>query len=401
MKNVLIIYVAALALLLSGCGSETVNSGKFTEINIEEAVFNETEPCLSEFASKIEYIPLETTESSYLGNVSKCAMDPNYIFIASSDFQKTIHVYTHDGKFLRNIGSKGRGKGEYIAARELKPITDKRALTVTAAGKSITYSAEDGSVLEEFSFEELLPSADTSIKPGQRDLFVENGPDGSYYIRETNQRDLSQRIAILDSDLNHTGQIKIKDAARKKVYSSIPDQTGKIHNLLLPWVYSSILYNFDGETNVLTYPIDTISSIDGNKLKPRYTINYGSFKKDVEIINNETLWLTNITELSNMIILHGTVPDREKISRIVFNKKNGKSNLVKLSEDLGTSAFVNDLDGGAPFWPINSDDNRMYMFLDAGKFIELSEKYNSQKMKEIAAQLTDESNPVMIAVTLK
>lgn len=41
------------------------------------------------------------------------------------------------------------------------------------------------------------------------------------------------------------------------------------------------------------------------------------------------------------------------------------------------------------------------MFLDAGKFIELSEKYNSQKMKEIAAQLTDESNPVMIAVTLK
>ena len=35
------------------------------------------------------------------------------------------------------------------------------------------------------------------------------------------------------------------------------------------------------------------------------------------------------------------------------------------------------------------------------KILELAEKYSSQRMKEIAATLTEESNPVIIVATLK
>ena len=67
----------------------------------------------------------------------------------------------------------------------------------------------------------------------------------------------------------------------------------------------------------------------------------------------------------------------------------------------GGGSFFNDLDGGLPFWPIHIHNNKMYMACDAGKFIELSQKYNSQKMKEVASRINEDSNPVLIEVVLK
>ena len=43
----------------------------------------------------------------------------------------------------------------------------------------------------------------------------------------------------------------------------------------------------------------------------------------------------------------------------------------------------------------------MFSFVDAGTFIEMSKKCNSPKMKEVARKLTEESNPVLVEVTLK
>ena len=43
----------------------------------------------------------------------------------------------------------------------------------------------------------------------------------------------------------------------------------------------------------------------------------------------------------------------------------------------------------------------MYQIIDAFDFIEMAEKSTSARMKEIAAQLTEESNPVVVEVTLK
>ena len=402
MKRLFIITAAVSALTLTGCNSSTDENGLVQEINIEDAVFNETTINLSEIASAIEYIPLETTTDAYLGNVNKCTIDNNYIYIASTQGQKTIHVFSKDGKFLRNIGSKGRAKGEYIAIRKLSPLTEKRAVTVTGVGKTITYSAENGSVISETSFDELLQQADTSFNADQMDLFLEHGSNGSYCLRVVDNRDLSQRIVLFDSKENCTGEIELEDAITRKVKTSLPTNLSEVPvTLTIPWVYNSMLYNFEEQTNVISFPVDTIFCIKDNKLEPRYTLNYGKFKKDGEIINNDILWMTNLTELSNIILLHCSIPDKKGGSSILYNKKSGKSYLLKKIENMKGPSFVNDLDSGAPFWPAQSYGNKMYMFLDAGKFIDQSEEFNSPRMKEIAATLTEESNPVMIVVTLK
>ena len=69
--------------------------------------------------------------------------------------------------------------------------------------------------------------------------------------------------------------------------------------------------------------------------------------------------------------------------------------------DTNLAGFTNDLDGGMPFYPIYIKDGKMYQMLDAIDFIEYAEVSNSAKMKEVAATLTEESNPVLVVVTLK
>ena len=74
---------------------------------------------------------------------------------------------------------------------------------------------------------------------------------------------------------------------------------------------------------------------------------------------------------------------------------------VDYQEEFGMAGFINDIDGGMPFWPQQLKGNKMFSFVDAGTFIEMSKKCNSPKMKEVARKLTEESNPVLVEVTLK
>jgi hypothetical protein len=43
----------------------------------------------------------------------------------------------------------------------------------------------------------------------------------------------------------------------------------------------------------------------------------------------------------------------------------------------------------------------MYQVVNALKFIEYAQKSSSSRMKEVAATLTEESNPVLVVATLK
>ena len=88
-------------------------------------------------------------------------------------------------------------------------------------------------------------------------------------------------------------------------------------------------------------------------------------------------------------------------SHFIYDKLTRTTKLLKYPEDDYFAGFTNDIDGGMPFWPTKHIGNKLYQFVDAGTFIEMSEKYNSPRMKEIAATLTENSNPVMIEATLK
>ena len=60
------------------------------------------------------------------------------------------------------------------------------------------------------------------------------------------------------------------------------------------------------------------------------------------------------------------------------------------------------MDGsGMSFLPKAAKGNAMYQLVDAYRFIESAERSTSDKMKEVAATLTEDSTPILVKAILK
>ncbi|HTO15416.1 MAG TPA: 6-bladed beta-propeller [Edaphocola sp.] len=67
----------------------------------------------SKLISDIKFIPLETTDSILVGDISKIIRTKNEYLILDTQ-SKSIYAFDMNGKYLRTIGSNGKGPGEYL-----------------------------------------------------------------------------------------------------------------------------------------------------------------------------------------------------------------------------------------------------------------------------------------------
>lgn len=67
---------------------------------------------VSEYASSIEYIPLETTDDCLIGDEFSLIVASQDIFVHHF-LEKKIYRFDKSGKFLNFIGKRGQGPGEY------------------------------------------------------------------------------------------------------------------------------------------------------------------------------------------------------------------------------------------------------------------------------------------------
>jgi len=130
-----ITFFTLIALLIFSCknNSGTDNkiseddSTKFFEINLEK-VFNKNQTIpLSQIASEVEYIVLETREECMVRPVVRYYFTDSIIFIKNFDH---ILKFSRNGKFIQRIGTSGRGPGEIDLIRNLSFLPDKNSLVV-------------------------------------------------------------------------------------------------------------------------------------------------------------------------------------------------------------------------------------------------------------------------------
>ncbi len=61
-------------------------------------------------------VKLETTEASLIGEISKVEVVGDRILVLDRMGSKTVMMFDLEGNFIRQIGRRGRGPGEYISA---------------------------------------------------------------------------------------------------------------------------------------------------------------------------------------------------------------------------------------------------------------------------------------------
>ena len=123
--------------LLLSCGTETTD-GDLPEFPVDKE--ESASLLLSEIAESITAIELELTDESLIwpqrGRTKRIIVSDDMIFLAQSE---KVFVFNMDGKYIRSIGSKGQGPGEYNEIRNFAMDEINKRLFVNAYQKIICY----------------------------------------------------------------------------------------------------------------------------------------------------------------------------------------------------------------------------------------------------------------------
>jgi hypothetical protein len=146
--------------------------------------------------------------------------------------------------------------------------------------------------------------------------------------------------------------------------------------------------------------------------KPLFVHYFGKYKLNEDNSNNkEAVKRTEhpMLETPGQLFIKFIAPfnrfsysnPNDLICYTIYNKTAGTLDALAYDSRFQTTGLQNDIDGGAPFWPSHVVGNKLYQFVSAMKFIEMSNASDSAQMKEIASKMTENSNPVLVVATLK
>ncbi|MBE6229415.1 MAG: 6-bladed beta-propeller [Bacteroidales bacterium] len=387
--------------LMLGCAvacSEN-KTAEHTTIDMIGAVNNAEPVMLSEYASAIEYLPLELKDSAYLfSSMYMLETEGSYVFHTGN---KVVNVafyeFDKSGKYLRSVGTRGRAYGEYVHHITLCYDAQNKNYGQLDRSKFLIYNSE-GRVV-----------ADTPLKKFRflgfpRAYFV----NGNYIVSSVSMGMVNGEMTYKDIliRIDPEGQL-LED----KVLSDTPIKTSIVSqgfggsggisrsgNGLMIYCNDTLVRMYRENNS------DTIRCLNPTTFEPH---NYyllkgndeGVFMHKFSFMENEDIIFMEVLKSANYF------PDLDENSPrkfpLIYDKSKSAARALVPDQESGTMGFVNDLDGGIPFWPSYISGNKMFRLIDAEEFIELAAKSSSAKMKSVAENLNDESNPVLVIVTLK
>lgn len=125
-------------------GSE-ISSTKTTRVVVDTDADKST--ALSDLVKEVQYISLEETDASLIGDIAKIIVT-NDRFLIQDDFSEKIFIYSKSGKHLFTLNRKGGGPGEYENLNQIGYDFEKNQIVVTSNSKILWFD-EDGNFVRE------------------------------------------------------------------------------------------------------------------------------------------------------------------------------------------------------------------------------------------------------------
>ncbi|MDD4227645.1 MAG: 6-bladed beta-propeller [Mariniphaga sp.] len=342
----------------------------------------EEEIFLSDLTSEIKYIPLETNDSCLLFSVNNIYLTQNYIFISDS---KKLFQFDKTGRFIKQIGSLGRGPGEHDASIKFSTDTFNREIYILSNMIRMmnVYDIETGVFKRSFK---------VNIDVSKFEIF----PQGNIVYLTT---ELPVGILLHTIDEVYVTDKNGKFLASCQNYNRLNNRSttmGFVHFYRVKKDELRYMYNFQ----------DTLYSLTENFIrKPHAVFNLDNkIKREklmVDPFNNEIQFpdfisIPRIHENNKFIFItlqKGIGIGEWDFINILYDKK---------SHDLTpTDGFINDMDGGLSFWPQFSFGNTLITSYQANQILEhykstIGTVHHSESFIELTKNLNPEDNPVLV-----
>lgn len=424
-RNMFIILCVIIVSIIHACGSDPIiKSDKIPVIDIESAVGSGQIINLSEVATEIKYIPLETSESSLLSEIPKIIYEKGRFY--SITF-KNIIIFDSCGKYLKTIDRSGRGPQEYLSIFSfyIDPETGDISMYGMCPDQKIsvlTYSLES----------ELLSRylAD-SIKMGVPNLFMKK--DGNKLL-------FSYNVSVSDSVQHYATIYDTSGTVLKRLFKPKMDYYKYVYNDLSNKMNEGGFhldvkalkriaphsFRYKKSTRFFFFENDTIFSLDSSlNYNPSYVFNYGKYKNIEEFEGKKTkgkhinLNDGKLIETDNYLMMQFNLRDyahepyeivsqssgrssKNTLSYAVYDKNRGKLTLMNAPIP-AKPGFKDDFESGPPFFPMYiSADMYAISIIYPAKLKAFADSHEvSPKLKSIADNLKEEDNPVIVMVKMK
>ncbi len=370
---------------------------------------------LSEIAGEIQYIPLETTDESILGNPYNNVLfeEGVFYFIQMRD---VIKIFDKNGHFLKVFNRYGRGPQEYESLGNLQIDNKTDRICVKSYNKIVDYK-RDG------QFVRYIESAGRSDLEGYSYSSSLKLDDNLYVLRSSARfaTDSGYSAVAIDSTSKVILKIKYPEGEREFV-----KKMSRIYPFAEPYIFK-----FKDRVRIVNGSSEFILGVDKNlNVDTSYILNYGKynirsaslgmrFNSNIPFVHR----FTTIFESDNYLFMKfnlGSLAHKPRvmlkggeagaagktysdpISCSLFNKKTGEFTLVDQPES-DQMGFVDDMEGGPAIWPLYiSEDGYMVSCITAIDFISYAAKAKvSEKLRKIAENLKETDNPVLVLVKLK
>ena len=390
-------FLSIFLLLIISCQGTSDNS--ISELKFEDAVENNRDILLSNYATDIEYILLETTSESIMdGNQSDFMIFDSNIYIASQK-ERCVYSFDSEGNYLGTFKREGNGPEEYSALFDFAFENDGNGGIAVLGQKEVKRYTFDGKWVGKISIEALGANSYSRLFYLGKGVFAVKGN----FVNESENYD---KLILFDLQGN-----EIKSA---RIGAPLVAQLGEFKI-----VYHSKMDQFSNSFNVLNISSDTIFSYDFDlNMRPAFRLDCGKYEQKLKSddFTQKLIFGDYYSSVSNdnLLIMSFSYPKddfanlRNKNTKVArsyacffYDKSTRKTYIPKFDTKYGLQGMTNDIDGGAPFLPEFSVGKCMYAFVDAIDFMDYAEISQSEQMNEVASKLTEESNPVIVKVTMK
>jgi len=374
-------------------------------VSLEREISRITPAGLSEAGSRITYVPFETSDNCLIGNIKyrKGILTFSNSHIALHDYRE-VFLFDLSGKFIRKIGRKGQGPGEFVSiVLDLCFSLDGNTLFLVD-GREIHEYDLDGTFIGTLHY----PS--TSVI---RMNVIDENHYAIYWANNAGMRTSSQNsFTIIDSQNNALNTFK--NYHRKTI-----NHTWEIDN-------RAPLYSFQGNLKFRGMSSDTLQTVTMNELLTYAVFDFGKrrmpiLELDIPSFNRagDELYrlMANWAQqngLGGKYYLSAVYEDMDnlyfELSDITENLYGYFSKHTGTAKVIGKEGFQNDLDGGLPFFPrYVYKDNVLVDMVDAFKLREHVLNSNAAEMKRkygknwddlfnLANSLEEDANQILVVV---
>ena len=401
--------------ILIGSCTKTNLSTDLSVIPVESMVGKYEILNISDYASSVSYIPLETKDNVLIRNISEIIYEQEQ-FIVNDPIQSCM-VFNKCGSYLHNLGNKGLGPEEYLSIRKISSWNDSIFLHTGSPVKIMIYHS-GGRLIDILRADNISETyrfnAIWFLKPH---IYLSD-----VVTMAANNSTSSYPSAILLQEDN-----KRLTISREYPNVSLEKEFGGFSSSF----EVAIMYRFNDKVYTYKAINDTIFTIGPDlEMDKAFVFNLGKYRASTKWMfemnpkkNPEYIWPLNIMESTNYLFIEfffgnhapehfeylrrpGTSDERIYTDYRVFglfNKLTGQLKLMNqpIKKKLG---LKNDIDGGPVIWPSYiSKNDELISTIQPEDFMEYYEKTEnpSPRMTEIAKILKIDDNPIVIITKLK